>query len=76
MIKRSFAIWVVYDHPDDDPNFYLARQWVVSAGNFTPTTNTVRARHIEDIREKMMHMDLFRIDRDPSDEPSVLEQWL
>lgn len=65
-------IWVVYDHPTDLPDHFVARLWVGEE----PTPNLVMAKDLELVREALLDMGLTRLDRRPEDDPKILETWL
>lgn len=71
MSERTLDIWVIYDHPEDYPDKFVARCWEGE----TPTDRIFTADTVKEIRE-LIPPDLYRLDRDPSDDPVVLEVWI
>lgn len=68
----GLSVWVIYDHPKDFPGYFAARMWV----NNTPTETMIFGTTLEDVRGKLEDLGLVRIDRDPSDDPCIVESWL
>ena len=66
---------VVYDHPDDQPDHYIARLW---------TTRPELACHdfmfgftdIDRLRQYMELLGLTHLARSPADPPHIMETWL
>ena len=74
------SMWTVYDHPRDWPQWFVARRWEIRAGEVAPvrTDDMVFGRTLEIVR---MHIDritpgLFRLPRQPGDDPVVVETWV
>ena len=72
----TFPIWVVYDHPCDAPDVYVARQWLVSANGTVLTAETLTYATHKKLRDEFMRMNLTRLPRSRHDEPVILETWL
>lgn len=71
------SMWVIYDHPLDFPGGYIARKWNIGGGlkPLFATGSTVTGDTLEEVRAKLPR-GLYRINRDPRDEPQVVECWL
>lgn len=71
-------MWVVYDHPLDQPDFFVARRWEVGAGVERPTEDAILASSIGELRGLLRDRDpgLYRIPRQPGDDPVIMETWL
>ncbi len=67
----SLELWTVYDHPRDAPDEFLARKYVLDQ----PTTVTVRGRTLDDVRS-LLPPGLYRLPRQPADDPVIVEVWL
>jgi hypothetical protein len=72
----ELPIWVVYDHPSDYPEQYVARQHIVSGDGDRPTGSFVATKVLDDIRELMIKLGLVCITRSDEDDPVILETWL
>lgn len=69
------AIWTVYDHPTDFPDWYVARKHVVAAGGTVPTDQVVKARTLDEVRE-LLPPGLVCLTRSRCDDPKIVESWL
>lgn len=64
------VIWVIYKHPADYPDHYVARPW---QGN-TPADTVFKSVTLEGIRD-MIPRGLYRQNRSPGDDPVIVETW-
>ena len=71
-MSEALRMWVVYDHPTDYPGSYVARMWLTEK----PTGSIVIAPTLEDLRWLLLSMGLTPIQRDPGDDPKIVETWL
>jgi hypothetical protein len=66
-------MWVVYDHPIDFPNVYIARRFE----GVTPTGDTMQDVNLRELRHSIRARGEFiRFTRAEGDDPKVLEVWL
>jgi hypothetical protein len=74
---NDLPIWVIYDHPTDQPEFYIARKWLIRWGNSTPTpTAELRAGlTLAEVRNKLPY-GLVRLERNPNDDAKIVESWI
>lgn len=71
------AMWVIYDRPLDYPRGYLARQWLVTPNGLAASNGEViTGASLDEVRDKLAPFGLHRIQRDPRDEPQIVETWL
>jgi hypothetical protein len=68
----GLAIWVVYDHPKDYPNNYVAREWRGEAA----TGNYMVCPDLELLRGELINMGLVKLMPMDGDDPVILETWL
>ena len=77
--KEQLIIWVIYKHPSDYPNKYVARKWTKPTDSkkrtLLPTEIKLIADSIEEIRSKLPKF-LTRFERDISDDPCIVETWM
>ena len=67
------SIWVVYEHPGDYPESYVARLFTGE----TPTASIIIADDLETIRTIMLaDFGLACLARHPDDDPKIVETWL
>lgn len=74
----GLAIWVVYDHPSDYPEVYVARRWMVSSAENVATGEVMQHESLEQLRRAIFLRTggLVRMPRRPDDDPTILECWL
>ena len=77
----ELSMWVVYDHPKDFPEHYVARQWLVRMGEkaaqIEATASVVQSDDLEFLREVMLvDMGKINIGRYDDDDPKIVEVWV
>ncbi len=69
-------MFVVYRHPRDYPERYVLRRWWVSAGVQSPDDDWFYlADTLDQIRE-YVPAGCVRLERDPKDQPQIVEVWV
>lgn len=68
----GLSIWVVYDHPSDYPNCYVARCFI--GEEWTPSI--MICPDLERLQEQLMQMGLTKLMPMEGDDPTILETWL
>lgn len=70
----SLVMWVVYDHPTDFPDGFIARRW----DGATPTNVVITANTAGAVRTQLRHVapDLVCFKRAENDDPKIVEVWL
>lgn len=71
----SMDMWVVFDHPVDYPDVYVARLMIVAPNMVVPTNLVYTADSLGELRE-MIPQGYHCMPRFPNDDPSVIEVWL
>jgi len=74
--ERKLEWWVVYDHPKDFPDRYIARRFLVTASGAGPTDVVMWSDSLEEVRDFLENLGLVKLMRDPSDEPQIVESWI
>lgn len=69
---RDLPIWVVYDHPKDYPNGYVARCFIGEE----PTGSFIACEKLELLQQQMTEFGLVKLMPMPGDDPCILETWL
>ena len=64
-------IWVIYNHPLDYPDGYVARKFIGE----TPTNDVKIGGFLDELRAQLPP-GLTRFDRFPGDDPVIEETWL
>lgn len=75
MSAQGLEMWTVYDHPRDCPDDFIARLWLITAGEPQPTTATIKGP-LAAIREVLANKGLVKLMRDPNDDAVIVETWL
>lgn len=69
---KGLSVWVVYDHPKDYPDSYVARCFI----NEQPTENVMFCTSLERLQEELVYMGLAQLARMEDDDPVIIETWL
>lgn len=74
--KRGvLSMWTVYDKPADHPQGYVVRRFDCTAEGPIATADAYSGE-LEAIRNALWEAGLVRLDRNPGDEPQIVETWL
>lgn len=72
----DLPMWTVYDHPDDFPNSWVVRRFVVRAGQvFADELPWAMGTEYEQVRQTIPPGLMVR-PRGPSDDPKTVEVWM
>lgn len=71
-MRTTLSIWVVYDHPRDHPDVYVARRFAYDR----PTNDIITTHDLTALREDMMARGLTCITRSSNDDAKIMETWL
>jgi hypothetical protein len=69
-------MWVVYYHPVDYPEQWVARERIVRDGKEQVTENMIVAPNLAAIRKRMIEMHLTYVPRKQSDDPKIVGCWI
>jgi hypothetical protein len=73
----ALYLYVIYDHPKDHPNVFVARLWKSKAGESIPTGEIMTCQSLDVIRDYMtFELHLTCLARMPEDDPTIVEVWL
>lgn len=75
-LHPSLPMWVLYDHPQDAPDHFVARLWEAYSPQPTATNNVFLSRSLEDLRTWLAEQGLTCLPRYPEDDPVIIEVWL
>ena len=70
------SMWTIYDKPTDHPYAFVARRFEVGTAGVVATDNIIIASQVETLRECMRDRGLTCLERDPLDDPKIVEVWL
>jgi hypothetical protein len=70
-------IWVIYDHPSDFPDEFVARRWIIIPMRhcYMPTADFYTAKTLDDIRARLPK-GLTRLPRQDDDDVVIVETWV
>ena len=74
MADDSLSMWVIYDHPKDFPDGFIARRHEATRTGPHPTDDIKTAASL--LRRELASQGLTRLTRDPDDDPKIVEVWL
>lgn len=74
-LRESLPMFVVYDHPTDQPEHFVARMWRTLPEPL-PLYFMVRSEKLDTIRSFLDAAGLVHLSRNPDDDPAILETWL
>ena len=76
--QDTLYCFTIYDHPADDPEFFVVRKWAIRAGepHLVPLGITARTRTVEEARAAMPWGLMLFPSVSGKDEPQILETWL
>lgn len=69
---QGLPMWVIYDHPTDFPDHFVARRW----DGLTPTDDTIKSDQLGTIRFAMRTLGLVCLARQEGDDAKIIEVWL
>lgn len=73
----AMSQWVVYDHPLDHPDGFIARRWEINGIDIRATADTLAGTDLEQIRRVLRdELGLYCLTRYAEDDPSIVEVWL
>jgi hypothetical protein len=70
----DFILWVIYDHPIDFPDYYIARKWDYQKN--IPTDEIMKSTSLKWMQDHFSKMGFCRIPRDNSDDLKIIESWI
>lgn len=69
-------IWVIYDHPKDLPDFYVARPQFIDRDGVLQLGNGVAHKNLDHLRQLMIDQGRACLPRYPDDDPVIIECWI
>lgn len=74
-MSGELVMWSIFERPADFPDGFIARKFVITSGEVTPTRDAMVCRQLEPIRNEMMRRGLYCLPREERDPPMLLESW-
>lgn len=75
-VLDGMPLITIYKNPADYPGKFIARLFDIKKGKHRPTEIVVVADNLFEIRKKIPREQMFIIDRDPQDDPCIVEMWI
>jgi hypothetical protein len=69
-------MWVIYDHPSDYPQGFVARLWLITPECEQRTETLRQEGNLAAMREGFLRDGLSCLARHPEDDPVIVETWL
>lgn len=77
MTQPVLDVWVIYDHPRDQPDWFIVRkQHATTDGQIHHDSRSYGFRDLENARLWLEQLGLTRLDRHPDDDPVIVETWI
>jgi hypothetical protein len=74
-VSDDLPMWTVFERPDDYPDGFIARLFLVRHSVVRATTTVVFGDTLDDVRAQLPP-DLYNLGRQAGDKPSVVETWI
>ena len=73
---NATAIFTVYNSPKDMPGFFVVRMHIANKDGSRPTDYAWTFLDLWDARSALEREGLIPIERDPNDDPVIVECWV
>ena len=74
-MKPEVSMWVLYERPDDAPDSWVLRRWVIEFGQESPR-EAFAAPDPEPFRQWMIDEGRTCFPRFQEDDPCIVEVWM
>lgn len=74
--REPLWVWVIYDHPRDFPDSFVARPQCETQEGIQQFAEGFAAPELDMLRDHMRRMGLTCLPRHPSDDPIIVEVWI
>jgi hypothetical protein len=77
-MAERMRMWVLYEHPKDMPDMYVARLHVIDDNGSRPTEEFYAHKHLQSLIDQLKTEDpnLVWVDRHPTDDGVILGTFL
>lgn len=72
----ELIIYTIFDHPQDYPDHFVVRRSRVKSGLPELDTDFIKLSDTLELARKHIPLGLYRMDRSPSDYPSIVESYI
>lgn len=70
-VREPFYLWTIFDSPQDFPGLFVARRF-----NYDRPTDEIRLATSLDTIRAAIPEGLYRLERNPLDDRSIVESWV
>jgi|HubBroStandDraft_6_1064221.scaffolds.fasta_scaffold3971273_2 hypothetical protein len=74
-MSATLEMYVVYERPRDYPDKFVVRRWGCRAEGAVPEDWFVLGTTLDEVRAAIPRH-CVRLERDPRDEPQIIEVWI
>jgi len=74
-MSEMLEMFIIYYRPKDHPTLYVLRKWHIGAGALRPDDEFALGATLDEIRSLVPDY-CVRLERDPNDDPVIVESWL
>jgi hypothetical protein len=76
-MSDDLSLFTIYDHPTDvpEPFGFVVREWHIRKEGAVPDPEARFAMTLEEART-LIPPGLYRLERNPEDDPKIVETWL
>ena len=75
-MNDGLTVWVIYDHPKDYPEYFLARKFVYINNGLKPTFDILKNVEIDNIRNSLRDKCFTLLPRHQDDDEKIVETWI
>lgn len=74
----NLSMWTVYEKPDDYPNEYVARRWIVGPKGQQLSGEAYVSNRLDWLRAYLLEQfpGMVRLGRSPGDDSKIVETWI
>lgn len=75
-MNDELVMWVVYDHPKDYPENFVARKFLIGHGEARASAEALVFVDLVPLRWVLQRAGLCCLARNPQDDPVIVESWI
>lgn len=75
-MSEPLVMYTVYDHPRDEPDWYVVRRWTSTAKSFDMEEIVLKVKTLEEVNRWAGERCLGFMARHPNDDPCIVGVWL
>lgn len=75
LLRDRLPAMVVYDHPTDHPDAFVARLWL-TLPKAEPTNMLLKSAELDPLRDSLRLLGFVQLMRNPEDDANIVETWV